>query len=278
MSGPTTDRSGRIQKPDGQGEAPQQQSLLRLLRSPELKGEIERALPNHLTADRMLRILTTSLRTVEHLAECSPPSFLGCVLQASQLGLEVNTPLQHAFLIPRRNKHANNRYECTLIIGYQGQLELSLRSGRVAGISAMVVKEGDYFEHEYGLTPKLRHRMSPDPDREDRPITHAWACGEIKGGGQPFVVLSLAQIEARRSRSAASGSGPWVTDYEAMATKTALRALWKFLPKSSEMARAETLEAAVESGRSQISAIDEGIQERLLAMGLQDADEDQVTS
>lgn len=53
-----------------------------------------------------------------------------------------------------------------------------------------------------------------------------------------MVVASKADIDARRARSKASNSGPWQTDYDAMARKTVVRMLAPFLPLSVEMAAA----------------------------------------
>ncbi|MEV8169625.1 recombinase RecT, partial [Microbacterium paraoxydans] len=59
-----------------------------------------------------------------------------------------------------------------------------------------------------------------------------------KNGGLAFVVLSPGDVERVRQRSKAKSSGPWRTDYDAMARKTAIRQLFKLLPKSTELAHA----------------------------------------
>lgn len=273
MTTPRTDKNGQIMKPAAAqgGMRKNASSLGALLLDPKMQREIARALPDHLKPERMVRILITALKTTRKLAECSADSFLGCIMQAAQLGLEPNTPLGHCYLIPREDRRRGQTL-CTLLVGYQGMLELSYRTGHVVEVGAQVVRRGDEFEYEYGLHPKLRFRPSMDAMRDmdaDRfPITHVWGKAEMKSGGQPWVVLSRAQIEARRARSQASESGPWVTDYEAMAQKTAVRALWKFLPKSTEMAQAEALEVAAESGRSQVAVFSDDVKESLLKQGL----------
>lgn len=207
------------------------------------KDQIALAIPKHMTADRMLRISMTALRTTPKLAECTPASFLSCVMSAAQLGLEPNTPLGHAYLIPRKNKGV---MECTLLVGYQGMLDLARRSGQLRRIQAYVVREGDHFTWALGLNPDIQHR--PGNGNESKPITHAYAVARLQGGDDVFVVITRGEIEKRRKRGA-SGSGiktPWDTDYDAMALKSAVRALWAFLPKSSEMAMAVSVEEAHE--------------------------------
>ena len=295
MNQPRTERNGQIIKPEqppkngGNVKSAQMRagSLEELLVMPETQQEIARSLPQGKAAtDRMLRIYLTALRTTRNLIRCTTDSFLGCILQAGQLGLEPNTPLQQIFLIPRRNKKreewerqkkmpAREIYECSLIVGYQGMIELSMRSRKLSAITAECVREGDYFKRRLGLNAVLDHEPSDDADRETKPVTYAWALAELTNGGKPWRSLSRAQIEARRARSSTPNEGPWMTDYEAMACKSAIRALWKVLPKSSEMAIADQLETAMDLGRSQRSVFHPDVHASLEALGIQPlADED----
>jgi recombination protein RecT len=285
MAQPKTDHTGRIQKPPAPtngGEPPpntEGKSLMHMLLDDKMQVEIQRALPEHLKASRMIRIAMTALRQTRNLHLCSAHTFFGALIQSSQLGLEVNTPLQHCWLIPRRNNKLEQRlraqgknpppiYECTLMLGYQGMIELSMRTDRVAHITAMAVRDGDYFKRRHGLRAVLDHEPSDAPDRESKELTYAWALAELKNGGKPWVALSRPQIEARRARSATPNEGPWVTDYEAMACKSAIRALWKVLPKSSEMALVESLEVAADTGKSQASAYDSEVRAAIERNGL----------
>ena len=81
--------------------------------------------------------------------------------------------------------------------------------------------------------------------------------------GDPiFIVLDRAAVMARKSRSqsARSSSSPWSTDEEAMWTKTAIRALWTWLPKTAEMATAGNIEDILEAGkRPQVEAFPEEV-------------------
>jgi len=244
--------------------------------------ELKRAIPSSiLSPDRLARVTLTAMRRTPELVRCTPASFMGSLLQAAQLGLEVNTPLGYAWLIPRRDWSAekwlrdNNDlapgqeiWECTLMLGYQGMLALSDRSSRIKQITAMAVRFGDAFSHVYGTEQHLRWVPSEEADREKQPITHAWALAHLHGGGTPFVVLSRAKIEERRSKSAAKNNGPWVTHYEEMAQKSAIKALWKFLPKSAEMARADALETALEIESQQTAAWDSDVADRVSKAGL----------
>ena len=56
----------------------------------------------------------------------------------------------------------------------------------------------------------------------------------LKDGGHQFDVMSTREVEAIRKRSKAKDSGPWITDYEAMAAKTVIRRTSKLVPASIE--------------------------------------------
>lgn len=204
-----------------------------------LANQLAIALPKHMTPERMSRICLTAIRTVKDLHRCSTESFAASILTLGQLGLEPNTPLGHAWLIPRKAKGGG--HECTVMIGYQGYLDLARRSGLVRTIYSHVVREGDDFDYELGLYKRLVHRPKAPVAA---PITHVYAVAHIADAEPLFEVLTIDEIEARRMRGASgmNFSTPWDTDYPAMAKKSGVRALWAWLPKSAEMALAAEAE------------------------------------
>ena len=70
--------------------------LFNLIKSENMQRALSRALPKHIQADRMLRIVLTALRANPRLGESHQGSVIGSLLQLAQLGLEPNTPLGHA--------------------------------------------------------------------------------------------------------------------------------------------------------------------------------------
>lgn len=181
---------------------------------------------------RFKRIVITSLRMNNDLAACSQASILGAMMTAAQLGLEVNTPVGMAYLIPFKG-------ECTLIIGYKGLIELARRSKRVTQVMAHAVYEGDEFSFEYGLHSDIRHRPIAENREDPAKITHVYAYAKFSDGSDPvFVVLTRKRIESYRRRSRMGSGGPWASDYEAMALKTAVKRLSTWLPLSPQAADA----------------------------------------
>ena len=270
MSGPQTTKDGQI-VPKSTDTKPAAEQMAQLIQ--KMTPELARALPKHVTADRMARIVLTAIRMNPKLAETTQASFLGCVLSCAVLGLEPNTPLGLAYLIPRKNNKQGGRQECTLQIGYQGMIDLASRAG--VTVYAYAVRKGDEFHVQLGMNPNVEHVPSDDADRESKPITHAYAVSITQDNRRSFTVLSKAQIDARRARSGASDEGPWVTDYEAMACKTAVRAHFRWMPKQTEkgnlLAQAAALDEAPENGLPQLQAMDPAITDALASHGF-DAD------
>lgn len=239
---------------------PAQQSNARTIETmlQSMSGAMAEALPKHVTPDRMIRIALTALRTSKDLRECTPASFLAAVLVASMMGLEVNTPAQHAYLVPfnktikERGKPDRVVKECTLITGYQGKMELARRSGQVRLIQAFAVHEGDEFAWQLGLNPDIRHHVSADPQRSDKPLTHAYAIARLTHGDPVFVVLTRGDIEYYRGKSKAKDSNFWVNNFIEMALKTTVHRLYTWLPRSSEMA--VSYEAENRDGLRQVHA------------------------
>ncbi len=221
-----------------------------------MKPTIVNCLPQHLNPERMARVALTALRTTKHLSECTQASFGSALLGASLLGLEPNTPLQQCWLVPYKNNQHGGAYECQLLIGYQGMLELARRSGQTHPIEAHAVMQDDVFEYELGLESRLVHKPNMNIDREDyNRLTHVYAiCRTKDPTAKPiFVVLTKAQVERRRRRGA---NGPaWRTDPVAMALKSSVRALFPWIPKSSEMALADMLDMRFEKGRTATATV-----------------------
>lgn len=200
--------------------------------------EFSRALPRHLDIDRFLRIGLTMIRNNPALMDCSGQSLLAALMQSAQLGLEPDGILGHAYLIPYRNNKTSTN-EAQFQVGYKGLISLARRSGEVRSISAHVVYEHDVFEFEYGINEKLKH--VPTLDERGKKIA-VYAIAHFKSGGYAFDVLSKADVEKIRNKSASRNSGPWMDFEEPMWRKTAIRQLAKYLPLSVEFQRAAALD------------------------------------
>lgn len=212
------------------------------------KQKIKMALPKHMTPDRLIRVaLTTYLKTPD-LAKCSIESVLESIMDAASLGLEPDGALGHAYLVPYKGK-------CKFIPGYKGYIALFYRSPQSRSIGAQVVYTADEFHFAYGIEEELIHRPNLEVDnRGDRVCVYAIA--HMADGAHAFVVLPMSRVEELRKRSAAPNSPAWQNDYDAMACKTAVRQLHRWIPQCPELQRAAAREEMLDAGIDPDGVID----------------------
>ncbi|WP_083256107.1 recombinase RecT [Domibacillus iocasae] len=210
-----------------------EQSLNGLLK--RMGPEIQRALPKHMDADRMARIALTAVRTTPKLLECDQMSFLAAIMQSAQLGVEPNTGLGQAYLIPYGK-------QVQFQLSYKGLIDLAVRSGQYKAIYAHEVYGNDELTFEYGLYKDLKHVPASIPEGE--PIGY-YAVYHLQNGGFDFVYWTRERIDQHANKfSQAVQKGwtsPWKTNYDAMAKKTVLKEVLKYAPKSIEFQK--TVEA-----------------------------------
>jgi recombination protein RecT len=209
-------------------------------------GELAKLIPKHLSLERLLKVATIAATTTPALAKCDVPSLVAAIGQCAQLGLEPNTVLGHAYLVPFNTKRKGSDgvdkwvNSVQVIIGYRGLIDLARRSGQIISLAAHEVCENDLFEYEYGLIEKLRHV----PARADRgKVIGFYAVAHLKDGGHAFEFMSVEQVEEIREASQGwqqavkyqkTGSHPWKKHFIEMGRKSAIRRIAKYLPLSIE--------------------------------------------
>jgi recombination protein RecT len=223
--------------------------------------EIGAALPKHIAPGYFLRVVLTAVQKNPKLAECTPLSFLGAVLQCAQLGLVPDGFLGQAYLIPFRN-NKRGVWEVQFQCGYRGLITLARRSAEISTVTAEVVYERDAFKQIRGLRPDIEH-VPYDGDEDPGALVHVYSFYRLKDGGYDLNVMNRRQVHAIRDRSQAYRTGmqygkkdsPWFTDEAWMWRKTSLKQLLKLAPLSIEIQRASGLDDAAEAGLPQDLAI-----------------------
>ena len=240
------------------GQAPATQSaaepktIMAMMANDNVKKQMALAMPKHLTADRLMRIAMTEVRKVPALGKCNVQSFMGAIMQCAQLGLEPGSALGHAYLLPfGSGKAADGLPNCQLIIGYRGFIDLARRSGQIISLTARAVYANDVFSYSYGLDETLEH-VPASGDRGD--FTHVYAVAKLKGGGVQFEVMSKSDVLKVKASSKAGSNGPWVSHFDEMAKKTAIRRLFKYLPVSIELTQSVILDEKADAGIDQDNA------------------------
>lgn len=218
------------------------------------KGEIAKMLPKTLNAERLLKVAQIAATTTPALAQCDVPSLIGAIGQCAQMGLEPNTVLGHAYLVPFNTKRKVGSVEkwvnsVQVIIGYKGLIDLARRSGQIVSIAAHEVCANDKFELVYGLDEKLNHTPSMG-DRGE--VIGFYAVAKLKDGGHCFEFMSRHEIERIMKATQSGGKyGPWKDHFTEMGRKTVIRRLAKYLPLSIEFQTAAALDGMAETGKDQ---------------------------
>lgn len=209
-----------------------------LLHNDQARQQLAAVAAKHMNPERLMRVTANAIRTTPKLQQCEPLSFLGALMQCAALGLEPNTVLGHAYLIPFDNKRKGIT-EVQLIVGYKGLVDLARRSGHITSITANIhYSDDELWEYEEGTEARLRHRPGPQEGEK----LHAYAIAKFTDGGHAYIVLPWARVLKIRNESQGYKTAirygkkdtPWIAHEEAMAKKTAIRALSKYLPLSVE--------------------------------------------
>lgn len=247
MTATQTNQQGMIAKTQGTKAVAKKQPQTIKDYINAMSGEIAKALPQVMTPERFTRIALSAVSNTPKLGGCTPQSFLGAMMNAAQLGLEPNTPLGQAYLIPFENRKKGIT-ECQFQIGYKGLIDLAYRSGEVKMIDAQTVYENDEFEYELGMDPVLKHK--PARTNRGNPI-YFYATFKLTNGGQGFQVMSIEDVQDHAKKySKTYNNGPWQTNFEEMAKKTVLKKLLKYAPLKTEFVKQVTSDETIKTSIS----------------------------
>lgn len=212
-------------KKESQGITKSTQNIYQMVQS--RKERYQEVLPDPEAAGRFVQASLTAIKMSPKLQQCSPDSILKALMESARYGLEPNSPLSEAALVPYGEK-------VEFLIEYRGLLKFAWNSGLVTSIDYDKICENDKYEYSKGDGAKFTH--TPTFDERGKPLAY-YASAKIKGGGEVRTVMSLKEIQAHGkqfSKSFNASSSPWQTDFDAMAIKTVLRQLIdKKLPKST---------------------------------------------
>lgn len=189
---------------------------------------LEELLPDSMKgqAARLVKRAMLTFSRNESLQECTPESFIRCVLQAAECGLAIDGKLAHA--VPYNNKVKINgreewRKEAQYQPDYKGLVAVAKRSGQIVDCYGDVVCERDQFAHgRSGPQSRLEH--SYDHTAQDRgEVVAAYCIIMLPGGHWRYELMNVAELNKIQSRSKAGNKGPWQTDRDQMRIKTVIK-------------------------------------------------------
>ena len=217
--------AGKIQNQVATTNNSEKKSMQQYIKS--MEGEIKKALPSVITPERFTRMVLTAISVNPKLGSCTPASFLGAMMSAAQLGVEPNTPLGQAYILPYMNK---GTLEAQFQLGWKGYVQLALRSGQYKRLNVIAVKAGELVKFDPLTEEIVLNLIEDDQQREKTPSVGYLATFEYLNGFTKTLYWSREKMEAHALRyskgySAKKGYTFWEKDFDAMAFKTMLRQL-----------------------------------------------------
>lgn len=220
--------------------APQQPQTLQSLMG---SGAVIKKLNDVLGSEKKASAFISSVISVANgntaLRNANPMTVLGSAMVAATLDLPVVPTLGMAYIVPYKG-------QAQFQLGYKGLIELAERSGQFKNIIDEVVYDGQLvkknkFTGEY--------EFDEDAKKSDKVIGYM-ARMDLTNGFSKTIFWTKEEVEAHANKfSQAFRSGytsPWKSDFDAMARKTVLKALFsKYAPKSIAIQQAIKFDQAV---------------------------------
>ena len=218
-------------------------------------AEIQDALPNAIgkhAKEMAIQFVKTGYAAISQnpaLQQCTTKSLVRSMQQSASVNLPIDKR-QLAYFVPYKNKGV---MEAQLQISYFGLMELAYRSEKVKSITANCIYES---ERDDVIIKRVDGRFFVEhPFSFEQPtgkMIAVYATAEVDGIQPQTCVLRREEVEKYRAKSKAPDSPAWKDFYDAMAKKTAIRQLAKFLPKS--VAKEFTLGAMIDEYEDFVTA------------------------
>lgn len=215
------------------------QTLQQLMNSGAVMKKLNDVLGSEKKAASFISSVISVANGNNQLRNANPMTILGSAMVAATLDLPVVPTLGLAYIVPYKG-------QAGFQLGYKGLIELAERSGQFKNIIDEVVYEGQLvkknkFTGEY--------EFDEDAKKSDKVIGYM-ARMDLINGFSKTVFWTKEEVEAHAKKfSQAFRSGytsPWKSDFDAMARKTVLKALFaKYAPKSVAIQQAIKFDQSV---------------------------------
>ncbi len=224
--------------------------------------------------DRLAQVALNATIKQPMLLRCTQVSVASALITAASLGLEPNTPAQHCFLVPRRNKRKGAElsrklekyvevWEAQFTMGAAGLIYLGYNAKVVTSVTAREIYKGEEYEF-IGGTPfdqvihkpsrkinhSVEHGTSEKGDDFGINIEAVYCVLHVPNGPSICEWMYSEQIEDIRMRDFIRDTGPWLTDYAMMARKTVIKRGFKYVPMGSKLALAIEVDGRAAVGKS----------------------------
>lgn len=205
---------------------------------------------------QFIQKVINAVRSDNKMLQCyieNPASLFASILLGAEFGFAPTDQTGEFYIVPRSIKQPDGTYKMTAcpVIGYKGIVSLLYRSGDVVQIVTEVVYEGDQFDVELGIDPKITHKPNYLANRTAEKITFAYAVAKNKYGERQFYVMTRDEILAIKNK-AKYENNLYFNDKDSpnrwMEKKAALIQLSKLLPKDYYGKKATGITQIMEGG------------------------------
>lgn len=168
------------------------------------------------------------LQGSQSLKSASNKSIYAAAMKAAVLNLPIEPSLGRAYLVPYKG-------QAQFQLGYKGLIELAQRSGQYKNINAGIVYKSQLISYN-----PLFEELILDFSKPQDEIVGYFAAFKLFNGFEKVSFWTVEKVTAHGKKFSKSfASGPWKTDFDAMAQKTILKdILSKYGPLSVEMQKA----------------------------------------
>lgn len=262
------------------------------------EGDLKALLTIHnIPPDKFITLTLNAVKRTPKLLECDPKTLFGSIMVAAELGLEPNTTMGYAHILPYKRKYKEGSVwkevlEAQFQIGYPGWLEIMYRNPKIESIDSGVIYENEEWSFDKGKREPFSHKPLP-PSMRGKNWVAVFGIAWLKESSKPKVIVlykeEIDKIKAL-SQGASSDYSPWSEKSDKdpflwMPRKTAIKQLVKELPKTKEVEKVYHIDNAVETGGTvrlnddkTIEVVESDYAKSLPAVGRKEAKDNAVSS
>lgn len=209
--------------------------------------------------EKFMTLTLNAVKRMPKLLECDPKTLFGSIMVAAELGLEPNTVMGYAHILPYKRKYKDGGQwkeilEAQFQIGYPGWLEIMYRNPKIESIDTGVIYENEEWTFDKGRREPFSHKPLP-PSKRGKEWVAIFAIAWLKDAAKPKVIVlykeEIDQIK-KLSQGANSDYSPWNSadkdPFLWMPRKTGIKQLVKELPKTKEIETVYHIDNVVETG------------------------------
>lgn len=214
-----------------QAVAKQPSTVSDYMHLPSTQSKVREMLGSERVAAGFISSVISLANNNKLLKSSNPVTVVSSAMVAATLQLSVVPSIGEAYIVPYKG-------QAQFQLGYKGLIKLAQRSGQFASIIDEVVYEGQLVKKNKFTGEYI---FDEDAKKSDKVIGYM-ARFDLLNGFSKTMYWTKEEVEAHArkfSQGYRGGNSPWHSDFDAMARKTVLKALFsKYAPLSIQMQQA----------------------------------------